>query len=302
MKPITPIKIKKGEKASEIVSDFKKLGFGANKIAKASMIFDDMIKDKDCKVFMGTAGALVPAGMKQIIIDMINKKWIDVLVTTGATLTHDLIEGLGHKHYQGHHMMDDKELHQKGLDRMYDVFMENKVYQSLEDFFEKNFDALQKATNIKEFLEILGKLSPEGTILNTCYKNKVSLFCPAISDSGIGLMVWNNLIKNKKTNIDVFSDLKDIIEISMTSKKSGFIYLGGGTPKNFIQQALQFSKGADYGIQITMDRPEPGGSSGADLRESISWGKLSEKAKFVDVICDVTIALPLIHSYLIDNN
>ena len=79
-------------------------------------------------------------------------------------------------------------------------------------------------------------------------------------------------------------------------KKNGIIYVGGGLPKNFIQQSLQFSKGADYGIQITTDRAESGGSSGAPLKEGISWGKMSSKGKYVDVPCDATIALPLIYS------
>ena len=85
-----------------------------------------------------------------------------------------------------------------------------------------------------------------------------------------------------------------MMKLSWTAKKTGVIYLGGGVPKNYIQQAMQFSKGATYGIQITMDRPEPGGSSGAELREGISWGKMQEQGQFVDVICDTTIALPLI--------
>ena len=121
-----------------------------------------------------------------------------------------------------------------------------------------------------------------------------------MADSGIGLMIWGRLASGKKINIDGFSDMKEIIDISWGAKKTGVIYLGGGVPKNFIQQSLQFSKGADYGIQITMDRPEHGGSSGAELVEGKSWGKLKYKAKYVDVICDFTIALPIIYSCLKD--
>ena len=107
--------------------------------------------------------------------------------------------------------------------------------------------------------------------------------------------MWGRLIEGKgKTSIDVFEDMKEIIDISWTAKKRGVIYIGGGLPKNFIQQSLQFSKGADYGIQITTDRTEPGGSSGAPLKEGISWGKMKKDAEFVDVFCDATIALPLI--------
>ena len=140
------------------------------------------------------------------------------------------------------------------------------------------------------------------SILKTAYRNKIPIFCPAISDSAIGLMIWGRVVSGKygkdeenKTHIDVFADLNEIIDISWTAKKKGIIYVGGGVPKNYIQQSLQFSgKGADYGIQITTDHPEPGGSSGAELREGISWGKMNSQGKFVDVICDATIALPII--------
>ena len=150
--------------------------------------------------------------------------------------------------------------------------------------------------SIREFLYKLGSLAPKNkpSILRTCYEKKINVFCPAIADSGIGLMIWGRIAGTKKIDVQAFDDLKDILDISWTCKKSGFIYLGGGVPKNYIQQSMQFSKSASYGVQITMDRPEPGGSSGAELREGISWGKLNEKARFTDVICDVTIALPVI--------
>jgi len=134
-------------------------------------------------------------------------------------------------------------------------------------------------------------------ILKKCYQERIPIFCPGIADSGIGLMMWGCSVAGKgKTNIDVFDDMNEIIDISWTSKCSGVIYVGGGLPKNFIQQSLQFSKGASYGIQITTDRVEPGGSSGAPLREGISWGKMEQNADFVDVFCDATIALPLIYA------
>ena len=133
--------------------------------------------------------------------------------------------------------------------------------------------------------------------LKKCYEKKIPIFCPGIADSGIGLMMWGRIVEGKgKTNIDVFDDMKEIIDISWTAKKRGIIYVGGGLPKNFIQQSLQFSKGAEYGIQITTDRTEPGGSSGAPLKEGISWGKMNQNAEFVDVFCDATIALPLIYA------
>jgi deoxyhypusine synthase len=293
MKPIEHLKVKKDMKVSELVNEMKKTGFGARKIGEASEIMNKMFGDKGCTVFLGLAGAMVPAGMKEIIIDLLDN--VDVFVSTGANLTHDLIESLGESHYQGDDSTDDKTLNKEGIDRIYNVFMKNSVYEKLEDFFEKNFNEFKNCRSIKELLWKIGELSPSRGILKKCYEKKIPVFCPGIADSGIGLMMWGRIASNKgKTNIDVFEDMKEIIDISWTAKKRAVIYIGGGLPKNFIQQSLQFSKGADYGIQITTDRTEPGGSSGAPLKEGISWGKMKKDAEFVDVFCDATIALPLI--------
>ena len=298
MKEIKPIKIRKDMKVSELVHEMSGAGFGAGKLALASEIMKSMFEDKECKVFFGVAGAMVPAGMKEIILDMLDE--VDVFVTTGANLTHDLIESIGEKHYIGDENMDDEELNKKGFDRIYNVLMSNKVYEKLEDFFEKHFDEMKECESIKEFLWKIGEiLSKEGKkgILVKCYEKKIPLFCPGIADSGIGLMMWGRIAGGKgKVKVGVFEDMNDIINIAWTSKKNGVIYIGGGLPKNFIQQSLQFSKGADYGIQITTDRAESGGSSGAPLKEGISWGKMNSKGRFVDVICDSTIALPLIYA------
>lgn len=302
MKAVKPIDIKKGISANDLVKEMEGSGvMGAGAVARAANIFEKMIKDKECTTFFGMAGAMVPGGMKNIIIDLVENKLIDVFVTTGANLTHDLVEGLGHSHYQGKSNVDDAELNKKGIYRMYDSYMMNNVYEDLEDFFEEHYKELSKCKSIKEFLNLLGKLSPKGTILNACFENNIPIFCPSLADSGIGLIIWGRIAQGKEINVGAFEDLKDIIDIAWTSKKNGVFYVGGGVPKNYIQQALQVSpKKASYGIQITMDRAEPGGSSGAPLKEGISWGKMNKEADFVDIICDATIALPLIYGAVKD--
>jgi len=226
---------------------------------------------------------------------------VDAFVTTGATLTHDLAEALGENHYLGDEAGSDEEYHKKGMDRIYNVLMPNKVYEKLEDFFESNFEEFSKCKSIKEFLWKIGELiGGDKSLLGKCFSMKIPIFCPGIADSGIGLMVWGRLAKGKTIDVGAFNDMNEIIDIAWTAKKSGVLYVGGGLPKNFIQQSLQFSKGADYGVQITTDRAEPGGSSGAPLKEGISWGKLKPNAKFVDVFCDATIALPLIYGAVKD--
>lgn len=299
MKPVNHIKIKKAISVSELAAQMSSAGvLGAGRLGKAVSICEAMIKDKECKVFLGLAGPLVPGGMRDIIIDLISRKWADVVVATGATLTHDLAESLGYRHYRGRADIDDAELFKKGLDRIYESYMPNKVYGGMEEFIIKNFGSLKGKKSIRDFLWEIGRLAPNKSILKACFDNKIPIFCPAISDSGIGLMIWGQLAKGKDIETNAFEDLKEIIDIAWTAKKSGVVYFGGGVPKNYIQQAMQFSKQASYGVQVTMDRPEPGGSSGAELREGISWGKLSPNAKFVDLICDATIAMPIIYAAL----
>jgi deoxyhypusine synthase len=299
MNPVKPIKISKGMKTSDLINKMKDSGFNAKKLSLSVDILEKSIKEKNT-LFFGFAGALVPAGMKQIIIDMINNGWISVLVTTGANLTHDLIEAIGYNHYQGDEKEDDSKLRKKGFDRIYNVYMKNDVYQELEKWFIKHFDEINSESN-SEFLFKIGKLVQESnSILAACYKKNIPVFCPALSDSGIGLMIWNMMIRKKKVLMNEFNDLHKMIDIAWREKKKTVFYVGGGVPKNYIQQAMQFSTAARYGVQIKIDDESFGGSSGAPLKEGISWGKMSDKGEFVDVNCDATISLPLIYSALID--
>ena len=283
--------VEKGMKVDELVKRLGNCGMNAKKLSLAVDVVEDMVEDKECNVFIGLAGAMVPAGMKNVIIELIKNNWIDVLVSTGANLTHDLVEALDGSHYQGNEFMDDIELNKKGYDRMWDVLMHNDSYVSIENFLDKYVDELKKAETVQELLNIIGSKLDENSILGAAYKNNVKIYSPAFIDSGFAM-----ILSFKGIEIDQFKDLKGFLEPMWEMKKKGFIYIGGGVPKNFIQQSFQFSSkgGADYGLQITMDRIETGGSSGAEVKEGISWGKLKEKAKYVDLRADTTIVLPII--------
>ncbi len=296
---IRHVETSKGMTVNDLVREMSHSGvMGAGNLARSVDLCEAMIKDRDCKVFFGQAGAMVPGGMRNILIEMVELGWVDVLVTTGATLTHDLVEALGFSHYQGSAHADDSKLHKEGWDRIYDSYMPNDVYPKMEDFLQPVFESMAgKELSVKDFLWEIGMNVKARSILSVCAEKKVPVFCPAISDSGIGLQAWS-FIQKKKLSVSAFDDLKEMLDIAWTAKKSGVIYVGGGVPKNYIQQAMQFSREAAYAVQITTDRPEPGGSSGAPLREGISWGKLGQNAKFVDLFCDATIALPIIHAAL----
>ncbi|MBI4150046.1 deoxyhypusine synthase family protein [Candidatus Woesearchaeota archaeon] len=303
LKQVKQITIAGKMSVNELIAEMGQTGvMGSGRLGKAVDILETMRKDKDCTIFFGFAGAMVPGGMKNIIIDMLKHHVVDVLVTTGASLTHDFAEALGHAHYQGRADADDAALNKQHLDRMYDSYMPNEVYGGMEDFLHMHYDLLfGEEINITEFLRRLGSIMPTDhpSIIRACYEEKIPLFCPALADSGIGLMIWGQLAKGKKVKILAFDDLREILDIAWECKKAGVFYIGGGVPKNYIQQAMQFSpKAAEYGVQVTTDRPEYGGSSGAELREGVSWGKMNPSGNYVDVSCDATIALPLIYAAL----
>ena len=298
-KNVNQIKIEKNPLLKKMIDDLENTGFNAKRLAKACKIYEKMVNNKECKIFFSLAGAMVPAGMQNIIIDMVELGFVDVLVTTGANLTHDIAEALGFHHFQGDLAIDkktDKDLHDEQINRIYDVFMPNNVYEGMEDFIKTlKFDLNM---SVKDFLHYLGNQLPDtpNSLLKACAEKNIPIFCPAFTDCGLAMQISFSF---PKVNLNHFQDLQDMINIAWDAKTAGVCIIGGGVPKNYIFQAMQFSpNSSQYAIQITMDRPETGGLSGAELREAISWGKINEKAEYSTVVSDATIALPIILSYL----
>jgi len=284
----------------DLINSFKNTGYNAKRLALACEIYKDMIYDKNCVKFFGLAGALVPAGMQKVLYNFIKEGFIDILVTTGANLTHDLAEALGFHHLQGDidsNNIDDGVLHKEELNRIYDVFMPNKVYEGIEDFIS-TLKIPDFQMSVSSFLKFLGEQIPKNhiSIIKVCAEKNVPIFCPAFTDSGLALQLG---FHHQKLNLNHFKDMLEMVNLAWEAKVTGICIVGGGVPKNFILQSLQFCpNSATYAIQITMDRPEPGGLSGATLREAISWGKLNVKAKYSTIISDATIALPLLYWFL----
>ena len=301
MKKVHQFRIDEKDDIVDLISSLKDTGFNAKRLAVACEIYKNMIQDKDCVKFFGLAGALVPAGMQKVIHDFIREGFVDVLVTTGASLTHDIAETLGYHHLQGDlnaTEVNDSKLHNQELNRIYDVFLPNKVYEGIEDFVSK-LEIPNENMPISSFLKFLGNKLPENesSILKICAEKNVPIFCPAFTDSGLALQLG---FHHQKLNLNHFKDMLTMVDLAWDTKRAGVCIVGGGVPKNFIMQSLQFCpNSAQYAIQITMDRPEQGGLSGATLSEAISWGKVNEKAQFSTVISDATIALPLILWYLL---
>lgn len=293
---IRQVKIQPNMEITDLIDAFSGCAFGAGKLAKAVDICEKMLLDKDCVKFFGLAGAMVPAGMRQIIADLIRDHYIDILVTTGANLVHDIIESLGLSHYKGTNIVDDTELRRESINRIYDVYIPEHHFSVLEEKLQAIFDRIEKKDlSIRKLLANIGEqIADKNSILRSAYDSGVPIYCPAIQDSILGLQAW--LYKEMKTlNVDVFADMRDFIDRCYEAKRAGTIIIGGGVPKNFILQSMLVApKEFDYAVQLTMDRPEAGGLSGATLEEARSWGKVGAKAQVVTVYSDATITLPII--------
>ena len=297
------ISVRKGMSVNELVCGMRGCAFGARRLAHAVDIYEEMLKAKATK-FLGLAGALVPAGMRPVLAEMLRLRLVDVLVTTGANLVHDILEALGEHHYfcceeercEGKER--DAKLREQGVSRIYDVVVKDSAFAALEDFLHRTFEKLDHSRrySIRELLTEVGRnIKDEDSILRVAFENAIPVFCPALADSIIGLHAF--IFKQiSPLNVDAFEDLREINEIYCNASRAGVVILGGGVPKNFIlQTALVAPRGGfDYAIQITTKTPEDGSLSGATLEEAISWGKLRENAKAVTVYCDATIALPII--------
>jgi deoxyhypusine synthase len=269
--------------------------YNGGALARAADIYERMLIDRTVVKFFGLAGAMVPAGMGGIVSDLLSRGYIDVLVSTGANLTHDIIEALGCRHYHGSAFCSDVELRQDEINRIYDVYLPNDAFVTFERFIQDSLASLDPGRSypITGLMTILGQRLESG-ILSTAAAKGVPVYCPAVADSMIGLQCWL-FSQSGKISVDAFSDMRDLIDLCFTAEKAGALLVGGGVPKNFILQSMLMTpRGFTYAVQLTGDRPDLGGLSGATLDEARSWGKITEDASAVTVYGDATITLPML--------
>jgi len=302
---VSHIKIEPTMTVNQLIKKFDDSGcFGAGRVATACDIFERMIRDEGCTVFLTVAGAVVPAGLRTIIVDLIHKKRVDVVVSTAASMVHDLIEAFGGHHYKGHWLVDDFTLYKYHIYRIYDIFVTEEDYLKLDApladmYAEIAAENRNNPLASHEFMWEIGKrLKDPNSIVRAAYETKVPIFLPALRDSEFGYVYWLYSQRAKSNNllqIDAFKEVPEIIRIMQNSERIGMMILGGGVPRNTVQHAaLTAKKGMDYAAIITMDRPETGGLSGSTLEETVSWGKVKRSAEKVMVIGDVLIVFPLI--------
>ena len=309
-KPVEHIDITSFD-SRKIIESMDKMSFTSRDTAKASKIFNEMILDKDCTIFLTLAGSTSAAGCMKIYSDMIKYKMIDVVVATGASIIDmDFFEALGFRHYQGSQFQDDKELRKNYIDRIYDTYIDEEELQSCDQTICDIANNLKPKTyTSREFIRELGKYlksnaKKKGSLIETAYDNDVPIFCPAFTDSsaGFGLVIHQEKNPEKHLTIDSIREFRELTEIKLQSKQSGLLMIGGGVPKNFIQDTVVcaelLGKKVDmhkYAIQITVADTRDGACSSSTLKEASSWGKVNVTKEQM-VFAEATSVLPLIAS------
>ena len=309
-KPVEHIDITSFD-ARKIIDSMGKMSFTSRDTARASGIFNEMLSDKNCTTFLTLAGSTSAAGCMKIYSDMIKYKMIDVVVATGASIIDmDFFEALGFRHYQGSQFQDDAQLRENYIDRIYDTYIDEEELQKCDKTICDIADALEpRPYTSREFIKEIGKYlktnsKKKGSLIETAYDNNVPIFCPAFTDSSAGFGLVMHQEKNSKQHmtIDSIREFRELTEIKIRSKESGLFMIGGGVPKNFIQDTVICAELLGkkvgmhkYAIQITVADSRDGACSSSTLKEASSWGKV-DVTKEQMVFAEATSVLPLIAS------
>ncbi len=317
-KNIPHIKLEPKMGISDLVDVFASSGYNGRQLGEAAKLYSKMIEE-DATICLTVSGAMTPVGFGGIFKTLIERGFVDWIITTGANVYHEDHFAWGLPVKQGHFEVDDMKLYDKEIVRIRDVFI--KFYETLEaedQIIQKMFkdNLVDKSFTTAEFCNIMGKISkekskhPERSFLTAAYDNDVPVYISTLKDSSLAMNLAVHRLRDKKYNLDFVREIIEQGAILYNSKKSGIVELGGGVPKNTAQQTgplldqilRRNDGGQDYVIQITDARPDTGGLSGATLQEGKSWGKVQDAHHdMITVYADSTIAFPILALYAISN-
>ena len=271
---------------------------GAGRFGKAARILGEMFRDNDCMKLISIAGPLIPGGLRSVITDLVDGGYVNGVVTTGANVTHDMLEALGHRHIVGSENADDVRLKRRGLSRIYDLYVTQRSIEGLERATYRMLDRIpeSKRRNIgsHELLWEFGKqLKDRRSFIRAAQVRGALIFCPGIFDSMVGLHLWT-YSRLHQLILNPLRDFSRLVDMTYERKRVGVIILGGGMPKHQVLIANTYRGGVDAAIQITLDRPDGGGFSGAPLEEAISWGKVKDPKRVVTVVGDANVLFPIL--------
>jgi deoxyhypusine synthase len=313
-KKVEHFDIKKHD-SRELIKSMSKMSFSARDLARASEIYDLMLKDKNSAVILSLAGSTSAAGCLNIYADMVENNMVDIIVSTGASVIDmDFLEALGYKHYQGDSKADDAMLRSLYIDRIYDTYIDEVELQNVDMTIKKIAHGLEKRPySSQEFIWEIGKwmannpkfVKKKGSLIEMAYKHNVPIFCPAFSDcsAGFGLVAHQAENPDNHVTIDSVKDFHDLTKLKLDCGESGVLYIGGGVPKNFTNDIVVCAEilGHEvpmhkYTVQLTVADERDGALSGSTLKEAHSWGKVDLTYEQM-VFSEATLTLPLLASY-----
>ncbi|GAB4312682.1 MAG: deoxyhypusine synthase [Bacteroidales bacterium] len=310
--PVKHVDVKSFD-ATPIINAMRDMSFTSRDTATAADIYRRMLEDKGCTVFLTLAGSTSAGGCMQVYVDMVKNRMVDAIIATGASIVDmDFFEALGFRHYKGSPDADDKTLRSLYIDRIYDTYIDEEELQQCDLTIKKIADSLEpRPYSSREFIREMGRYltthsKKKDSLVQVCFENDVPIFCPAFTDSsaGFGLVKhqWEN--PERHVSIDSVKDFLELTRIKMEAPASGLFMIGGGVPKNFVQDTVICAEilGKDvpmhkYAIQITVADVRDGACSSSTLKEASSWGKVDTVYEQM-VYAEATSVVPLIVSYL----
>ena len=317
-KATTPVKVSRGTTVSQLLDSYRQASFQARALGKCAAVFEGMLTDRRRPtILLGLAGSLIAAGMRQVIVDLVEENMVDVVVSTGAIISQDFYQVRGGRHYHGHPDADDRELRDLYIDRLYDTFMDEEKYWQTDLAVSRFADTLApRHLSSRAFLALLAEKarSDRGSILGACARTGVPLFVPALNDSSIGIGLTEHYHRFRQSGREPFTissirDNYELTQIVVKSPATAAIYVSGGVPKNYINDSIVMSYifgldtgGHKYALQITTDAPHWGGLGGSTLSEATSWGKVSKTATHEMAFIETSVALPLLYGYALQKN
>jgi deoxyhypusine synthase len=314
-KSVEPVDVTKLRNVGDLLEQFGKTSIQARNLGKALHVWENALTDpKRPTIFLGLAGPLIAAGLREVIRDLIEWGVVDVVVSTGAVLYQDLYQTIGGRHWVGSPDADDVKLRELYLDRIYDTYVDEVKFQDTDRALGKITEQFPpRPASSREYLGFLGsKFDDPRSILATAARRGIPVFSPALIDSSIGIGLTLHYQANRgrpRFLLDAVRDNYELVQILAHSERTAVVYIGGGTPKNWINDGIVMAnyafgregEGHFYALQLTTDVPHWGGLSGSTLDEAQSWGKISKKATRSMAHLDASIGLPLLAAGLWDH-
>ena len=306
---VKDIQIKKKTSTNELIKAlYDSGGFTAKKVAEGTDILENIIKQQNCLKILSFPACICSTGTRGVIKELIKRKYFDIVITTAGTLDHDLAR-LWKSYYHGSFVVDDRELHKQGVNRLGNIFIPNESYgiileKKMQPILSKIYKIKQRWST-KEIIWEFGKnlekeKNRDDSIIYWSWKNKIPVFIPGITDGAFGSQIWMYYQNHRDFTIDILKDEQDLSDLLFNAKKTGALIIGGGISKHHVIWWSQFTNGLDYAVYITTAQEYDGSLSGAKTREAVSWGKIKEKSDNVTIDGDATVILPLMISALVE--